>query len=226
MKTKRTIFITILTLGFAIQASAQFYFGGAGGVNISKFKIDDANEPVAENASIRQVAAGAILGVTLSNHLSLHATPMYIKKGADVTPEADDPVFTASASYLEVPLFLKIELGERVRPYLIAGPAFGFRLDSETTVDINGVEFVADLDDITEKTDWGVGLGAGLSFPVSRLSFFVEGRYALGLKDVLQDGPVQFKAGDVVIDDQIEVDGKVKNQGVQVMIGAMLPLGN
>lgn len=226
MKAKKTIFITVLILGAAIQASAQFYIGGIGGANISKINFDETKVSITRNESIRRATAGAILGVKLSNRLSLQATPIYVKKGGDVTPDADDPVFKFASSYLEVPLFLKLELGKRVNPYLMAGPAFAFRLNSEAEVDINGVEFAADLDNITEKTDWGVGFGAGLSFPVSRLSFFVEGRYALGLQDILQNGPVQFRAGDVVIDDQIEVDGKVKNQGIQIMIGAMLPLGN
>lgn len=59
--------------------------------------------------------------------------------------------------------------------------------------------------------DFGLGFGAGVSFPLGTNALFVEGRYALGLSNIN--------------DDPEDPDTQIKNKGIQVIAGITFPLG-
>jgi hypothetical protein len=121
---------------------------------------------------------------------------------------------------------LKAEFGNIVRPYLMAGPTIGYLLSADTEVEYSGLTFKGDLKEVTEKIDFGLGFGAGLRYPISTVSIFVEGRYILGLLNMQKGGAFEISAGPIV--EEITWDKDVdayKNRGTQIMGGMTLTLG-
>ncbi len=51
---------------------------------------------------------------------------------------------------------------------------------------------------MTEDLDFGLGFGAGLRYPISTVSIFVEGRYTLGLVNMQKGGTFEISAGLIV----------------------------
>jgi Outer membrane protein beta-barrel domain len=87
---------------------------------------------------------------------------------------------SATATYLEIPILLRINIGSRSRNgisiYGLAGPVFDVNLSAKDANDL-------DIKDRYESLDLGVLFGAGIE--ITR--FLVEGRYNQGLRNVLKD---------------------------------------
>jgi hypothetical protein len=133
-------------------------------------------------------------------------------------------------SVLEIPLLVKASFGSNVRPYLKAGPTIGFILSSEAQTESGGVvggqpnqSYKADLNDVLENVDFGLILGAGVSFSLGNSQLFIEGRYSMGLVDLYKGGQIQWQsAGDVVVFEGNEA-AELYNKGIQVMVGITFP---
>ena len=75
--------------------------------------------------------------------------------------------------------------------------------------------------------DIAAAFGAGISYPVRWGSFFVEGRYLLGLTDTVKGGTINMAAGGLV--QEVTWDKKtdtIKNRGFHLMAGVIFPLGS
>ena len=60
------------------------------------------------------------------------------------------------------------------------------------------ITFKGDLKEVTESLDFGLGFGAGVSYPFSTAAIFVEGRYTLGLVNMQKGGTFELTAGPIV----------------------------
>jgi len=195
--------------------------GFVGGLNIASFSgVDEDGEDL--NFSSRTVLGlGVVLDLALKPNLSLLFEPMYLQKGAELTFESGPGKF--EAAYLEVPVFFKFALGTRtVRPYLMAGPTIGFNLSHELQFSAFEQDFENNLKKLTRPIDFGLGFGAGVSFPISNTSIFIESRYRLGLFDIAEAGVVE-EAGFDPIEFGERLD--VNTKGIQIMLGITFPLG-
>jgi opacity protein-like surface antigen len=163
---------------------------------------------------------GGVLDIRLSENVALRLEPMYLQKGAAFVSDLVDPDFsevTFKAAYLEAPLFLKITFGaSAIRPYVLAGPVIGFNMSSS----LNAPGLDVETDGIVKSTDFGLGFGAGVSFPAGNNSLFIEGRYALGLADVAKAGAIELMGEQLAVDDV-----EIKTRGIQLMAGITFPLG-
>lgn len=100
-------------------------------------------------------------------------------------------------NYLEVPLLAKYSFGP---VYVNAGPSLGLRLGESKLVNANYGEL--------KKIDFGVQMGAGVAIPAGPGKFIIDGRYALGLRNISK------------------VKGsEIKNRGLIASIGYAIPLG-
>ncbi len=219
---KSSLIVVALTVLFAIAANAQHRVGVIGGINIANVKVADLDPgDVINNRHL--LGIGGIFDFKLSNNAALRLEPMFLKKGAtlQISDSFDTVDFKFGFSYLELPIFLKLDLGNRTfRPYVMAGPTIGFLLNSKLQIEVNGTEVdKTDIDSVTEGIDFALNFGAGISFEMGAKSIFVEGRYALGLKDIIADGTVE------ILGEQAEIDGNIKTKGIQFMAGITFPLG-
>ena len=214
MKTTRFVFFTLFLLLLAIPAQAQVNIGVIGSVNFATVSGEDSDGEAIVSDRRTLYGLGGVLDVHLNERWSLRTEPMYLQKGAQ---NIDGDNISFKGEYLEVPLFLKLSLGSGpARPYLMAGPSVGFRLNTEVIFDNAEIAGTFDADDVTESVDFGVDFGAGLSLRLSGVSLFVEGRYDLGVTDV-------FKGGEIA--GQVSDDADVFTRGLQTMAGITIPLG-
>lgn len=224
---KRLIFsiAALLALFFSMSASAQPRLGVIGGLNIADVNADFDDEEM--DVSDKTVFGfGGVVDLRLNKNFSLYAQPMYLQKGALVTQLDTNLDFPFKFAFLELPVFLKAEFGNTVRPYLMAGPTVGYLLTADTEVEYSGLTFKGDLKEVTEDLDFGLGFGAGLRYPLSTISIFVEGRYFLGLVNMQKGGTFTMSAGPITEEITWDKDEDAyKNRGIQIMAGVAFALG-
>ena len=161
---KKIVLAILVMACFASRIDAQIRFGLKAGLTSNKFSIsNDFYKPenaLGWNAGAMLQIKVPIIGIAVQPEL------LYTVKNADIAGKSN------GIGYFEVPI--NLQWGPDLvllRPYVLAGPYFGY------AVNTNGDKFKKD--DI-EKTDWGIGLGAGLD--VWKLQ--VTARYAWGMKNV------------------------------------------
>ncbi len=141
--------------------------------------------------------AGFLLGGQLdywfTSTVAISAQALYDQKGDQLTgispdngyPETDDFVL----NYLEVPILAKVALGSGgVKPYLFAGPSFGFLL-SATDHQVQtalGYDQTVDVSPNFNTFDASLLFGAGVSYDLTPggTQLFADAGYALGLVNV------------------------------------------
>lgn len=203
MKTiMSVVLIGMLTLmAPPTQAQLVVDIGVIGGVNYAGASLD-ADGVEFDDSNIFRLGFGLVLDAGLKQGPGLRIEPMFLQKGFEVSSSK------IKLSYLEVPVLLRLAIdGGMAKLYVMGGPSVGLLLSARESQD---GEFGSDEDvkDDYKNFDFGLIGGAGISIPMNMIAFFIEGRYALGLSDILDF-------------DQV----KVKNRGLQVFSGITLHLG-
>jgi hypothetical protein len=223
---KRLTFLSaaLLVLFLSTSASAQHRIGVIGGLNIANVdaEFDDATTEVSNKTVF---GLGGVVDLRLNENFSLYMQPLYQQKGALVKDLQDKIEFPFTFAFLELPVCLKAEFGSTVRPYLLVGPTVGYLLSADIEAEYSGLTFKGDLKEVTEKIDFGLGFGAGVSYPISTVSIFVEGRYVLGLVNMQKGGTFEISAGPIVKEITWDKDvDAYKNRGIQIMAGVTFAL--
>jgi opacity protein-like surface antigen len=203
MSKLSAVLVGAAVIFLALPVSAQINVGLIGGLNLANLSVDP--DPGIDLNNRTAFGFGGVLDFTLSDMLALHLEPMYLQKGSKL--ESGGQEAKIKADYLEIPVMFKYAFGNSTaKPYVMAGPSIGILLSNKVT---NGGE--VDIKDETKSTDFGVGFGAGVSFPAGSSSIFIEGRYTLGLTNVN--------------DDPNDPDTDIKTKGIQFFGGVTFPLG-
>ena len=190
-----------------ISAEAQvkpINFGFQGGVNLANLTFDPEMEPAPD--MLLAFGGGALLSFNVSPNLSLDIDGFYMQKGASYEFEENfgpqgDPsellrtTIDLKMGYVLLCPMLRLNFASQdASPYLLGGLEVGFLMSAHETgtaewVNQGTVESEIDLDvkDAYKDTSLGINVGAGLSFPAGSGSFFLEGRYALGLTDIVAE---------------------------------------
>ena len=221
MKRASFMITGLLMIVMILPVSAQVRVGIIGGFNFSDMEGTGEREVSGKTV----FGVGGMLDLGLWKDLSLCLEPMYIQKYS-VAEEVDmeSPAIDVKLAFLECPVFLKYSFGNTISPYFITGPVIGYLLSSEMEIELGGVAFVGNIEEITEKWDIGLGFGGGVSFKMGLFSVFLEGRYTLGLNNLNKGGTVTARAGPLHVEGDIPESDKMKNRGVQVMAGISLSL--
>jgi len=226
MKNIRVFLVVLSVLFMVLTASAQQRIGFVGGVNLTNLSYEDDFGGHVDFSGRTGFGLGAVLDLSLGNNTALILEPMYSQKGANtngLNPQAFEDIFDTQVqlSYLEVPVFLKLTFQtSAVRPYVMAGPTVGLLLSSKIEVRAFGAAVKEDILDVTAFIDFGLGFGAGLSFPIGNKAIFVEGHYTLGLYNIADAG----KAGEVFTF-EFEEGQRVETTSIQIIAGMTFPFG-
>ncbi len=230
MKKPDVFFVVVITLFMVLPATAQQRIGFVGGLNIANLRGVDQDGEDINLSGLTLFGFGGVLELGLSKNIALHLEPMYLKKGGvfegsleDLGSLEDFPAkFKFKVAYLEVPVLVKlaIESTSKTQLYFLAGPTLGLLLNSKLEINSPAVGLADEVnfEGLSNFIDFGLSLGVGMSFPNS---IFVEGRYTLGLYNVVDDGKAS--AGDFEFDFEEGVD--VKTRGFQIMAGITFPFG-
>jgi hypothetical protein len=169
----------------AVHAQATSIMGG---YVSSTMAISSSTATLSPN-SRGGFAAGIDFSAPVGENLRIAAEALYVQKGFSIS--GDNASGSLRSGYVEVPVLLRISMGERdTRFFVFGGPHIAFKVmcsvdvsgsSSSTSTDCNNTT-TAD-DDNFKSVDYGVTFGAGIRMG----SIGVQARYDLGLANVNND---------------------------------------
>lgn len=221
MKTlKTTIILTVMFLSMQ-NVFAQTKFGFTGGLNISDLKVPNIKEINSESS----FGTGLFFEHFISEKFSIVTEPAYIQKNATVVQFGSDPNIGTKLSFIDIPVMLKYSIGETIRPYLLCGASAAINLTSEFNTSLAGLNFSLDAGEITEDIEFNILAGAGAAFETGIYTFFIEGKYYLGLTNLQKGGRMTFEHGALTTSlDVNEVDHSFKTRNFVINAGIAVSL--
>jgi hypothetical protein len=228
MKQSHYGFVVVFVITMVMPVHAQSpYIGVVGGVNFADLTIEFVDKTITDYDIRSQTlfGVGGIVGIAVNEYVSLQLEPMYVRKGGIYT-RSPAPGMSITSNQIDVPLLVKAGIGEKVRPYIMGGVFVSFVLDASIELDMAGRTWEGDLTQVLKSTEYGVLLGAGISFPIWKGVTFIEGRYALGLSNLNEGGTINISSGSLVLEGpQTDPGDVIKTKGLQIMVGFQLPIG-
>ncbi|GAB4376094.1 MAG: porin family protein [Calditrichia bacterium] len=228
MRSLYGIFLMLVIIFYFSVCMAQDHqMGPLVGLNLASVDVDGTEEEI--STSFRTgFAAGGLFYLALTPNIGLQFEPTFMQKGSkaevEFTEDGDRIKMdqTLKSNYLDIPLLLKVSVGQgSAQPYLVAGADIAFRVsDTKIKLDqvmVNGEDVTRlfsseELEDElkTKTADFGLNIGAGISFSIGTNRIFIERQYNLGLTNVNDE------------EDADQVD--VKTKGIQIKAGILFPI--
>ena len=224
---KRIVFaIFVLCFVWSQWADAQIRIGMTGGLNDTNFFVKEDNPFDADPNDFHNQTMGgfgAVLELPHSKYFSFRTQLMFLQR-ASFYKESSDLSFQYVVDYLEIPMFIKATIGRRIKPYVMAGASVGFVLRASADVTMMTVEGTTDLKPIAVMTNYSILGGGGISFDMGFGTFFIEGIYEHGIRNINQGGEVEIVLeGGVLVTENVD-PLEIKTRGFQMMAGFTLPL--
>ena len=168
---KNTYYLTLaLLLCLGTMNAQDFQFGAKAGANFANITGDDV-----EDASTRTgFHLGAVAHISISDRFGIQPELIYSQQGS----KDDEFDVTLKIDYLNLPILADITLVDGLS--IQAGPQFGFNINSKAE-DGDGNE--GDIEDVN-TLDLNAAFGAQFKLPNG---LFFQGRYNLGLSDIVED---------------------------------------
>ncbi len=194
--------VAAMSLVSTAPARAQLHVGPRIGINLAEQSLGTDFGSVSAD-SRTGILAGAFANYPLGAPFYLQPEVLYSSKGwsfADASVKLD---------YLEIPVLFGAAFpleNSAIRPTVFAGPEIGIQLSCDAEGE--------DCGDGYKSLDLGIVFGGGIIWGLASFDLFLDGRYALGLTDVLD-------TGDVV---DLE-DVSAKNRAWQFSAGIGFPIG-
>ncbi|PKH68082.1 PorT family protein [Flavobacterium sp. ALD4] len=176
---KKTILAAVVLLAMSTSVQAQLVkFGIKGGLNYSNYSGSDM-----QFDAITSYHAGLVAEIKLVDSFSIQPELLYSTQGATYKNAVEE--FRNELGYLAIPVMAKIYLNRAVS--LELGPQASFLLSERNNFDVK------------DANTFDFAANAGLGLKITK-SFFIEGRYSLGLTDVstnaqTKNSVVQVSAG-------------------------------
>ena len=120
--------------------------------------------------------------------MSLEADALYVQMGAKFKIDEANGL-KDRYHYIQVPVQIKVKLipGGPVRPFVAGGVYGSYLIRAESYLEVDGVTSKANVTADFDRWDVGVLGSAGLMFKLGGVSLSLEGRYNLGLMNILKD---------------------------------------
>lgn len=196
------IFLLAVTTSFAqrnplnMDSENFFRFGIKGGLNANKISGQSYKSGFNYNYQV-----GGFLQFNVTSRLGIQPEVNFVQSTSEFTNDANniyDDLFAnggqrkAKLNYLEVPVFLNVNIGPSKRVKLQVGPAYnGLLKQTVDSLQTNG--------DIFKSAEWSAIGGLWIQLPLVN----VGARYKIGLTDI----------------NDIDNRQKWKNQAIQVFVG-------
>lgn len=181
MKIKRCLPVFL----FLILTSTVFAdFKIMGGLSLSKYSVSEGNNDLEWNHK-----PGFTVGVGFERNLNplmlVEFNVMYFQKGSKVKSAEDGSRWTYNLSVVSVPLLFRSKLLYDSSPYAVAGIEFSFITSHQIK---SGDLEPIDIKERTRSFDFGLVFGGGFELKLQeRLFLFIEGRYYMGMRNIVND---------------------------------------
>lgn len=169
--------------------------GGMGLANLTISDISIGGQDVLESAKQNQSGILGGIGLSFGRTLGIEVDALYMRKGAgfaDETTIGGVPVEFNSNLYIDqlsIPILIKFKLASGSSPFLLAGGEVGMVLNAKfgytLTSDNISQSDEADVKEDLKSMDYGVVFGAGYEANLGGFSVGLEGRYHLGIQNIL-----------------------------------------
>ena len=226
---KKSLYIVValfvITMTAPVQAQ-KLYAGVLGGSNSADLDIKFADNTITDYEILSRTlfSAGGFIGVYFNKYLSVQLEPMFVAKGGVFRLRSTQDLRIKS-NQIELPLILKAEFGDMIKPFILGGGFLSFVLDASIETEMAGKLWEGDLAKVLNSTELGVMLGAGISIPLWQGLLFAEGRYALGLTNLNKGGYVNLSSGSLLAaGPQTNPNDEINTIGIQILIGYQLPI--
>jgi len=172
MKKFLLIFLTIILVSTTHAYGFKFMAGG----HLSKYAVEPEGAGIEWKNKMGFLVGGGIELFSVP-HISLEIEGLYFRKGSKVEIIGVEGDYTLDV--ISIPALVKVKILPGPSPYVLGGGEFSYIL----THKLDDV----DIKDITKSYDYGVIFGAGYEMSMPGASLFFEGRYHLGLNNILKD---------------------------------------
>ncbi|MDH3891711.1 MAG: PorT family protein [candidate division Zixibacteria bacterium] len=224
------------------------YFGVMVGGMWSTMTGDGTTEQGIDVKRRTGLSLGAFFEYPFANNLFVQPEIKYIQKGMKKTHtydageftrlgkisavDADGPSDEVTLSYIQIPVLVKyvFPLEGKIKPSIMLGPSLAINLSAKDKASGWGAGWDGDFDIINAKK-WEISgvIGAGVAFPVGKLTFGVDVRYDKGFTNVFDD-VTQEELNDLGSDETAwtgnNLEGfEAKNGGFGFSASVILPIG-
>jgi hypothetical protein len=134
--------------------------------------------------------AGLGAELALTKNFAFEVDALYFQKGCRF--DFSDAIYDRKMEYfldmLSFPMLLKLKILRGSSPYILGGGEFSFVLSHKSRIILSGKKMpMEDERESLKSYDIGLVLGIGFEIDVKVLSFYIEGRYHSGLRDLSKD---------------------------------------
>lgn len=161
--------------------------GIKGGYSLAKFSLVPA-DPEMSWQYLPSWVAGVYFDFKLG-FVSVQPEILYTRMGAKYADAVEDFRLEYRFDYVQVPVLLKFNIvpAGPIRPFLYGGGYGAYLLKAEGFMQMGEDSETADLIEDLQRYDYGIVGGGGLAFKLPGISLSVEGRYNLGLANIMKD---------------------------------------
>lgn len=231
----------LMTSGLAVHVHAlprDIEFGLKAGANIGSCGDFDTFFDPAEWDPLPTMSKGSRVGVAVrgfvtywvSDRLGIECGLSYYQAGCtrdfeiEVMGVQGELATTAAVNYVEIPVLFKYSFMRTAgsSPFIYAGPSLGIKtsaeFEMEATQEFMGqsltISMTEDIDDYVKGTNLSLVFGGGYAMSLGQMTLMVEGSYALGLTNVVEE------TGRIEVDDGEYLDlDEAKTRTISIMAG-------
>ena len=179
MKVRAAAIVLVLAvIGLATPSTASAQVGVLVGLNMANIDFDAGSTGLTISGDRRTGFVGGVsFNLPLQDIFSVELDALFAQKGTKFNFDGD--IGKAKLDYVDIPVLGRINLpgSGPARVHLLVGPSFNFKVSEKFEPDEDNDE------DQFEKMETALVFGLGVT--VTR--FRVEGRYGLGLSNILTD---------------------------------------
>jgi len=196
MKKFLIIFLSLIFVSRLCAHDIKFMLGG----NLSKYEISPevyydsvrGDDYTYEISNKKGFLFGCGIEFALARNVSIEIDGLYFQKGSRIQKFYSHlEIYVCPQNYtlhvISIPLLLNIKFLSGSLPYILGGGEFSFIISHWYTNILNGER--RDSLNITENTrkfDYGLIIGGGFEIKTEKCSYFIEGRYYQGLRDIIK----------------------------------------
>ncbi|HEU6450059.1 MAG TPA: porin family protein [Gemmatimonadaceae bacterium] len=178
--------------------------GVMAGVNLAKISGDGTDALDSRTGWL----GGVFVTFHLTNTFGIQPEALYSQRGASADAGSGFDA-TIKMDYIDIPVLLRYDIPVvgPIRPFFVAGPAFGIQTKCVIAAEGDGVSASADCDQFDEDPEARIDnksfdlsgvVGAGLDFRLGGHTLMVGARYQHGFSDVVKDASAKSRTWSIV----------------------------
>jgi len=141
--------------------------------------------------SLLQFTGGVGFELSFTPNFAFELDIMYAPGGAEFkgTFMGDTVTYTLKGYAVSMPVLFKVSFLPGTTPYIITGGFLAYTTSQKSIIDVDPGIYHAE-DDITDDVNrfqYGLVFGGGVEIVIASMNFLVEGRYGLGLSNLIKN---------------------------------------